>query len=264
MEPLLQQRIRAELAPHALKLLKDLIILEIVDSTNDYLLRMADKTEVVACFAEQQSAGKGQRGKSWRSPQGQIYFSLMWQFSKPALAIVGLSLAVAIATVRALIAYGLGVDAPLTVKWPNDVYVDGKKLAGILVETQAISAEKQNAIIGIGLNIYPASEANGLIDQPWTSLEQTLGQNIDRNRFAGILLNQLLLVLSQFSEHGLGPFQGEWKKYDYLFGKKITLSTPQYVLTGIAHGISARGELILIDAMQNQHLCHSGVVRLAT
>lgn len=264
MKPLLQQRINAQLCSQAQSLLKELIILENVDSTNDYLLKIADRAAVIACFAERQSAGKGQRGKSWQSPQGQIYFSLMWPFSKPALAMAGLSLAVGIASVRAVIAYGLdAARSKLAVKWPNDIYVDGKKLAGILVETMSLGPEKQNSIIGIGLNICPVPEQNELIDQPWASLESILGQEIDRNRFAGLLLNELILALVQFDKHGLSLFQREWRAFDYLFGKKIRLSTPQCALTGIANGISSRGELILIDDRQNQHVCHSGSVKLA-
>ncbi len=262
MEPLQHQRIRAELGNYAQNLLKELIILENVDSTNDYLLR-TQRAEPIACFAERQSAGKGQHGKSWHSPRGQIYFSLMWQFSKTALDIMGLSLVVAIATARTLMMYGLGAAASkLTLKWPNDVYVDGKKLAGILVESFTLATGKQNCIIGIGLNICHAPDS-GLIDQPWISLEQILGQVVNRNRFAGMLLNQLILALVQFNDEGLSPFQEEWRMLDWFYDKKIVLRTPQSSLTGIAKGISARGELILIDENQHKHLCHSGSVRLA-
>ena len=207
MELLNSGQILGHLHPEARAQLDELVILETVDSTNDYLLRLAHRQQVIACFAEQQTAGKGQRGKRWLSPpNGQIYFSLLWPFNNPPAAIMGLSLAAGVAAARALRNYG--VTEGIAVKWPNDVYYQNQKLAGILVETAPGTQGIYNAVIGIGINLYLSPEQATEIDQPWASLHQILQQNIERNRFAGILLNE---TLSGFK----GIFSG---RLDTVFG----------------------------------------------
>lgn len=263
MKSLEKQLILAQLCPFSSKKLNDLVILQEVDSTNDYLLKMSDKSQIIACLAEQQSAGKGQRGKSWRSPKGQIYFSLMWHFAKTPLEIMGLSLAVAVATARSLLQYGLGkLSAGLALKWPNDVYMNGKKLAGILVETLSLSSDLQNVVIGIGINITATKDQENIIEQAWTNLEQILEEKVDRNLLAGLLLNELLQALEQFNQEGLNPFKKEWQTLDYLRDKPIIVTTSQSTLSGVCGGISSRGELLVTDNHNKQHICLSGTVRL--
>lgn len=251
-----------ELQAQARKQLGELVILPTVDSTNDYLLKLAPTQQVIGCFAEQQTAGKGQRGKHWLSPPtGQIYFSLLWPWYQATQQMMGLSLAVAVTVVRALHHYGVG--AGLKVKWPNDVYFHGEKLVGILVETASGLQGMVNIVIGIGINLYLTNEQAAAIGQPWTSLHKILQQPIARNRIAGILLNELLLAMEEFSAQGLAVFQAEWRSLDYLYGKRVTLTSPQQTLTGTMQGISATGELLLTDDQQQSHSCLTGTVRLA-
>ncbi len=262
IELLEKEAILKQLQPDTAARLDELVILESIDSTNNYLLSLAQSRQTIACFAEQQTAGKGQRGKQWHSPNGgQIYFSLLWQFHKPLSQIMGLSLTMGIATARTLRQYG--VDEDLQVKWPNDVYYQGQKLVGILVEIAPGNQDSCKVVIGIGVNLYLTDEQAAVINQPYTSLYQILRQPIARNRFAGMLLNECLLAVTQFSEQGLEPFQAEWRKFDYLYNKRITVTSPQQTLTGVMCGISAHGELLLRDAQQKQHTCLNGTVRLA-
>jgi BirA family biotin operon repressor/biotin-[acetyl-CoA-carboxylase] ligase len=258
------EQIDKQLQPATRAQLGELIVLKTVDSTNDYLLRLASSLrdeKVIACFAEQQTAGKGQRGKRWVSPpNGQIYCSLLWQISQLSHATMGLSLAIGIAVARTLRSYGVGQG--LAIKWPNDVYYHGQKLVGILVETAPGAARGCNVVCGIGINLYPNPEQAAVIDQPWTSLYQILQQKIARNRLAGMLLNELLLVMEQFSNQGLASFQEEWSTWDFLYGKQITVTSPQQTLSGIMQGISAKGELLLLDSQQQIHTCLNGTVRL--
>jgi BirA family transcriptional regulator, biotin operon repressor / biotin---[acetyl-CoA-carboxylase] ligase len=263
MELLNSGQILGYLYPEARAQLDELVILETVDSTNDYLLRLAHRQQVIACFAEQQTAGKGQRGKRWLSPpNGQIYFSVLWPFNSPPAAIMGLSLAAGVAAARAL--HNYGVTAGIAVKWPNDVYYQNQKLAGILVETAPGTQGVYNVVIGIGINLYLGPEQAKEIDQPWASLHQILQHDIERNHFAGILMNEVLLALRKFSAEGLTPFLAEWHTLDYLYGKQVTLTSAQQTLTGIMNGVSRSGELLLVDDQQRQHTCLNGTVRLAT
>lgn len=244
--------------------LDELVVLNSVDSTMDYLLRLTQQSpekQVIACFAEQQTAGKGQRGKSWLSPPGQIYFSILWPFHKPANQIMGLSLAIGVAVARTLHQYGVGNGVQL--KWPNDVYYQSKKLAGILVETAQTTQDTCRAVIGIGINLYLTDEQAAAITQPWSSLQQIMQQPLARNRLAGLLLNEILKALIEFSAQGLNIFQQEWRALDYLYNQRITVTSPQQTLNGIMRGISAHGELLLLDDHQQQHICLNGSVRLA-
>lgn len=262
IELLEQKAILDQLQHPASAQLDELVILDTVDSTNDYLLRLTHTQRVIACFAEQQTAGKGQRGKSWLSPGGQIYFSLLWQFSKKLGQIMGLSLAIGIAVVRALHRFGVGEG--LQLKWPNDIYYQGQKLVGVLVETTPGPQGICNGVIGVGINLYATAEQSMAIDQPWTCVHHILQRPIARNQLAGILLNEILLTLMQFSELGLTPFQKEWQSLDYLYGKRVTITSPQQTLIGVMHGISLNGELLLLDDQQQQHVCLNGSVRLAS
>lgn len=260
-ELLEQNQVLKQVEATARVLLDELVILDSVDSTNDYLLRLAPKQQVIACFAEQQTAAKGQRGKRWFTvPGGQIYFSLVWPFHKSANQITGLSLAMGIAVARALHHYGVG--GGLWVKWPNDLYCQNKKLVGILVETAPSAEGVCNIVIGIGINLCLTPEQGAMIDQPWISLQDILQQKIARNRLAGILLNDVLWALIQFSEQGFPAFQEEWRALDYLYGKKVVMTSPQQTLTGLMCGVSTRGELLLRDDQQREHVCLNGSVRL--
>ncbi|MBS0351957.1 MAG: biotin--[acetyl-CoA-carboxylase] ligase [Proteobacteria bacterium] len=252
---------RAFFSELTLSRLNQLILLESVDSTNNYLLKMEHPPSMVACFAEQQTAGRGQRGKSWFSPSGQIYFSLLHQVNKPLHQITGLSLAVGIATAEALGAYGID-SSGLQLKWPNDVYYEGKKLAGILVEVNQGILSSCKIVIGIGVNLFSSPNYEHQINQPHTSLEQIQNIKIARNRFAALLVNHCVSSVLEFCQGGFDSFFDLWRKYDYLFGKKIQITQPQNVLTGWMQGISTKGELLLKDDRGQVHHCINGSIQI--
>lgn len=262
MERLTLEQVLQQLQPAARRLLDELIIKDSVESTNDYLLTLARQRQVVACFAEHQTVGRGQHGKRWiGTADGQIYFSLLWHFQKAPSEIMGLSLACGVSVVRALRSFG--VDKHLSVKWPNDIFYKNRKLAGVLVEIVNAPDGICSVVIGVGINLYSSSEQVARVDQPWASLDEFSGPNLERNRFAGILLNEILLALKTFTQTKLFSFQEEWRGLDYLYGKRITLTSAQQSLMGIMRGISANGEILLIDDQQQQHACLNGSVRLA-
>ena len=107
----------------------------------------------MVCFAEHQSAGKGRRGRQWVSPFGSnIYMSILWRFQQDGIACTaGLSLAVGVAVIRALKTYGFN---EVGLKWPNDIYCQGKKLGGILIEVSGEADGPCAVIIGLGLNLF--------------------------------------------------------------------------------------------------------------
>lgn len=147
-------------------LLASLEIHEQIPSTNSYLSELVHKgaPSGVVCFAEQQTAGKGRRGRCWVSPYGNnVYVSILWRFQQGPAAISALSLAVGVAVIRTLKQYSI---PGIGLKWPNDIYWRDKKLGGILIE---VSGENQGpcaAVIGLGLNLYLSGEEAESIDQP--------------------------------------------------------------------------------------------------
>jgi len=236
-------------------------VLDQVHSTNTYLVAQALRgvPSGTICFAEQQTAGKGRRGRQWVSPYGNnIYMSILWRFQTSPLAISGLSLAIGVAVVRAL-KIRFAIDFQL--KWPNDIYYQGKKLGGILVEVSGESEGPCVAVIGLGLNIYLPTTDAVAITQPWTDLSQIIGrQHCYRNVLAGTLLSHLLLVIAEFEDAGISAFLDEWRLYDCLKNKTGTLFIGQRSYEGIVNGIDDNGLLLLTLPDGNTQAFASGEV----
>lgn len=226
--------------------LNQFILLNSIDSTNNYLEQFivkGNKTRI-ACFAEQQTQGKGRRGRTWISPYGHnIYHSLLWSFNKDPGEILGLSIAIGVAVAKTLKNYG--VDTGLGLKWPNDIYYENKKLGGVLIEFRASAHDCCYVIIGVGINTHLSEETINSIEQPCTTLKQILNKNVDRNRLAGLLLNELIMTLNEFDQQGLQPFLPRWQELDILQNKSVSLQLQNQQITGIMRGISPRGELLL-------------------
>ncbi len=245
LELLLEAKIREELSADVDTLIASLEIHDQIDSTNRYLVERAqlDAPTGSVCFAEYQSAGKGRRGRQWVSPYGgNIYLSILWRFQQGPAAISGLSLAIGVAVIRALKQYQIN---DIGLKWPNDIYSQGQKLGGILVEVSGETDGPCCAVIGLGLNLFmPEAEAEQ-INQAWTDLSKITGQRLLRNKLAGILLNQLLPVVSEYEDVGIQAFLEEWRSYDCLAGKAATLFIGQQQFEGVVQGIDANGMLLI-------------------
>lgn len=189
--------------------------------------------------ADAQTAGRGQRNRVWQSPPGAaLYGTLIWPTARSMAALSGLSLVVGLG-VRAALAQ-LCVDARL--KWPNDVWVEGRKLAGILIEVLA-DAPGRIALIGIGLNRRLPSTAAEQIDQPWVDLSQIMAQVPPRNVLFGVLMAHLARHLARFEQAGLTAFDEEWMAADALAGQPIWLQGSSGPIAGVAMGIDATGRL---------------------
>ncbi|WP_455207537.1 bifunctional biotin--[acetyl-CoA-carboxylase] ligase/biotin operon repressor BirA [Kaarinaea lacus] len=215
-----------------------------IDSTNRYLSEKITAQQAVGmtCLAEMQSAGRGRRGRTWVSPLGgNVYLSQLWRFNGGPAQLSGLSLAAAIAVVRVIHQFGVR-DAGL--KWPNDILVNGKKLAGILLEISGESNGPTNVIVGIGINVRLPDVSLGAIDQPVTSLEALLGRAIERNRFVAQLVCELFDVYERFSEHGFSAFVDQWHDLDVYLNQRINLYLPAAGnISGINRGVDQNGSL---------------------
>ncbi|MEE9395514.1 MAG: bifunctional biotin--[acetyl-CoA-carboxylase] ligase/biotin operon repressor BirA [Methylococcales bacterium] len=244
--------------------LAQLEIFNVLDSTNSYLARSlaADKGKKgTVCLAESQSSGKGRLGRSWVSPTAaNIYLSVLWQYDKGAAALGGLSLAGGVAIMRALLKAGvMGVG----LKWPNDIMWEERKLAGILVEITGESHGPCHVIFGLGLNVNMPADTGSTIDQPWVDMNEVMGgKQPSRNLIVSLLLNELLPMLDTFGTTGLTPYLAEWRQWDGLTNKDVTLTLAGNPVLGKVMGIADSGAVIIRspDGVENQY--SSGEVTL--
>lgn len=245
-------------------LLGRLEILDTIDSTNSELIRREEQGVApgLVCTAEQQTAGRGRRGRQWVSPYaGNLYLSVLWEFSQGAASLEGLSLAVGVAVAQTLRERGL---SGVQLKWPNDVLHEGMKLGGILIEMQGDVAGPCRVVIGIGLNVVmPAAAADG-IDQAWTDIATvTGGQQPRRSELLGNLLNQLLPLLADFEQRGFASWREQWQELDAFAGAPVTLHGGSTPIGGVARGVDERGALLLETGTGLQTV-HGGEISLRT
>ena len=230
---------------------QQLLIQPVIDSTNQYLLNNLPKlSNNSVCLAEYQFAGRGRRGRQWLSPfAGQVIMSYYRIFSTNC-DISGLSLAVGMAVAQALTELNLH---SVQLKWPNDIWLNGKKLGGILIEMKHNPHLAQNqVVIGLGLNVNLPKKI--VVDQPITMVSEQ--QNINRNLLIVKLIQHLAQALTLFEQQGLSAFISQWRQYDAFYQKKVKLLLENQSIIGIEQGINAKGELLL-NTEDNQQLSFS-------
>lgn len=233
-------------------------VVDSIDSTNRELLDAPAAQDPQALFAEYQTAGRGRRGRAWRSPYGaNIYLSLAWSFAAWPPQLTALPLSVGVACAQALRDVGC---TRVQLKWPNDLWVDKRKLGGILIEHRGEAGGACRVVIGIGLNVaMSGTQADG-IDQAWITLNEAIGANVSRNALAAALLDRLHGVLSRFESEGFAPFAAQWSALDLTRDQPVQISgTP--TLDGIARGVDEIGALI-VESNGERRAVHSGDVSL--
>jgi BirA family biotin operon repressor/biotin-[acetyl-CoA-carboxylase] ligase len=218
-------------------------VLNIVTSTNDFIKQNIGQLKSGdICVAEAQTNGRGRQGRRWVSPFGcNLYYSMYWQFEQGYKVLSGLSLLIGIALCQSL--EKLGIDG-LKLKWPNDIYCDDRKLAGVLVELEGQMDATCDCIIGIGLNIAMPNNIEG-IDQPWIDLKAIAGNDIDKNKLVGTLTETLSTVIPLFEQSGLSSFLNYWAERDLFINQQVDLMMGRKQISGYSRGIGENGELLI-------------------
>lgn len=219
----------------------ELVLLGSIGSTNDYARQEVRQSgEIQLVIAEEQTSGKGRRGRNWQSPYGSnLYLSLVWPVTEGMRQLEGLSLAVGLAVLRTIEESGVKGAG---LKWPNDVLVGRHKIAGILLELMGDLADKSYVVIGIGVNVNMMSSTDG-ISQPWTSIARQVGRTVSRHEVFETLYEHLQQVLSIQSEQGFGQLRSEWEARHLWQGKQATISSASALISGVVSGVNSRGEL---------------------
>ncbi|MDC9607274.1 MULTISPECIES: bifunctional biotin--[acetyl-CoA-carboxylase] ligase/biotin operon repressor BirA [Xenorhabdus] len=228
-------------------------VIPVIDSTNQYVLeKLAELDSGDACVAEYQYAGRGRRGRKWVSAFGRnLYLSMYWRLEQGPAAAIGLSLVVGIIIAEVLNRQGA---ESVKVKWPNDLYLDDKKLAGILVELTGKTGDAAHVVIGIGMNISMSSDQQRSINQNWTNLQQS-GTIIERNKLVAEIIVELKKALIQFENEGLNSFIPRWFELDNFINRSVKLIIGDQEVHGIARGIDQQGALLLdIDGVVTPYI----------
>lgn len=240
----------------------DIKLFSRISSTCDYLKQHAGLPSGTFCIAEQQIAGYGRHGRYWESPFGRnLYVSLAWDFHRDFSELSGLSLWIALGIVKALGRLNL---RGFKIKWPNDIFFDGKKLGGVLVHSQVESNAKARLIISFGLNVNMHHYNTDTISQQFTCLETINAQPLDRNVLLISLLEQILTDLPQLSLHSNQRWCQEWTQYDALLNQHIEVNHFTETLSGIARGINAQGQLRLEQPDGNIQILSAGDTSIST
>lgn len=244
LDLLVLEQIRAHLKPEAAQALSKISLNLTIPSTNAMAMESVWTDGHGSLYlAEQQTAGRGRRGRGWVSPfASNLCFSLTWQFSRGAAALEGLSLAVGVALLRGLKA--LGVEG-IELKWPNDLLWRGRKLAGVLLEMSGDAAGECFVVIGVGINVTMPDSADEAIDQPWIDLKRVAGEAPSRNQLIAEFMNEMVPVLQQFAEEGFASFADEWQASNAHRGQVISLHLGNRQEQGICRGVDNSGALLL-------------------
>lgn len=222
-------------------------VLDHVDSTNTALMDAALRGagDGTLYCAEYQQSGKGRRGRHWHSVLGgSLTFSVLWRFETGLQSLSGLSLAAGLAVARAVNRHSQHLAR---LKWPNDVLVDYRKLAGVLVEVQGDMHGPAFAVVGIGLNVRLSAAQRDAIDQAVVDLAE-MGVTAGRNELLADCLRELHAVLVVFRERGFAALREHWVALDAYAGRAVGLSLPDArSVQGVACGVDDMGALLLRD-----------------
>ncbi len=236
--------------------------LDEVDSTNLQACRLGDagEEEGLVVVADRQTAGKGRMGRSWESPAGvNLYASILLRppllpFEAPRLTFLS-----AVAVCRAIQA-----TSPLqpTVKWPNDVLIEGAKVAGLLNEMSAETDRVNYVVLGIGVNLnMTAAQFPGDLRYPATSLAIATGRPVARLAFTRALLREIDRLYQTFLDFGSAPILEEWTGLCDMTGRPVQVDCGSSTITGTMAGLAEDGALLVRTAAGKMESVYAGDVR---
>lgn len=239
--------------------------LPVIDSTNLELARRLANKDLTPItlptsallIAEMQTAGRGRRGRSWVSPYAaSLSMSLNFKVEAGANVLQGLSLAIGVVIKNTLISHGVeGVQ----LKWPNDLYLKGTKLGGILIELSGDLAGPCNVVVGLGLNVFRIQQVLE-VDQPVAYLSDAVDVAVCRSSLAVDLALAIEKLLTNYATEGFKPWQTEWNDAHVWQGKEAFILTPNQSLAVVLGGVTETGELQVTYEDGRQGVINAGEV----
>ena len=232
---------------------RDIRVFQETTSTNDIIEKLARDgvKEGVVVFAESQTKGRGRLGRQWMSPARKgLWFSVLLRPRLPPQAATRLTIASATALVRAIHARtGLTPE----IKWPNDILIGGKKVAGILTEMHAELDTVKCVTLGMGVNVnLGAGDFPGELRRSATSLRIETGESVDRGELAAEILRQLDSDYARICSGRFEALANEWEERCNTIGREVMIRVGERRLQGRAESLDADGALLL--RTQHGHL----------
>jgi len=217
-----------------------------ISSSNRSVLELAGtgEAEGLLVVAESQTAGRGRQQRHWFSPPDKnLYFSLLLRPTVPPVRLPELALLMALGLRKGILS--LLPDLPIGLKWPNDLWIDGHKISGILCESEQHPAFGLQVVVGIGLNVNcTKDDFPPELQKIASSLQIASGAPLDRAHLLAAILNCLEEYYQRWQqEKDLLRFLPEWEQADILQGKNITITQPSRTITGTVLGLAPDGRL---------------------
>ncbi len=242
-----------------------IIHLESVGSTNDFAMALVESgvSYPTVVMADSQESGKGRLGKSWISEKGKgLYCSLILQPKLERNEIAKTTLVAGLAVAKYL--EDIMRREPVELKWPNDIYFQGRKIAGILTESQFIPEKRAVIVIGVGINVnYENKDLRVGLNNPATSIKIINGSQLKPESLVEPLCWSIIEYVKRFETEGFAKLREEWRQRDFLLGKMVEMiNVKKKIVKGRALGIDEDGVLLVEDS-EHIHQILSGDVRLA-
>lgn len=236
------------------------IHLNAVDSTNTYAKQHSSefpKGKITCITAEEQTAGRGRYQRKWISPKGEgLYATFYFTLPLNTLHLISLSQMMAYSLASLLQLEGFQPQ----IKWPNDVRLNGKKVSGILCETQ-FNKDFVEIFLGVGINVNLDAENAAQIDQPATSLFLETGKKWDKEAVLKKLQAQFIKDLERFKKGGFTPFHKEFESRLALKGETVRCFDGKKTWVGICHSLTDDGQLNLLLPDKTFHKVLSGDIK---
>jgi len=221
---------------------REIVYYDKISSTMDtaWELGCNNVSEGTVVCAESQSKGRGRLGRAWFSPKYRgLYFSVIL---RPGISLTDTPCITLLAAVALVRRFKRLANLDVSIKWPNDIFSGGRKLAGILTELNAEQDRVNFIVSGIGLNVNSTEKE---IPPEAVSLRILLGRKIDRVNFFKGILCELEDVYQEFKRNGPKKIISEWRAFSYIWGKRIKVSTPNRVIEGRALDLDSDGALLI-------------------
>ena len=243
---------------------KPLYVFDTVASTNDTLADVASggAAEGTAVIAEEQTAGRGRNGRTWQSPRARgLWMSVLLRPVLPAEKLGSLSLGAALAVCRAIRRVA---PVTATIKWPNDVFVGDRKVAGVLLESRFDTASVSFVVIGMGINVsQTAEEFPPELQDAATSLESASGNPVSRAELANAVLVELEHIYAELQSGNWERVREEVLAFSFIIGRRVSVRSGPDCYEGVAFDFSDDGGLVIReDSGLQRHICAGDILLL--
>lgn len=241
---------------------KEIHHFSLVDSTNRVARELAEEGahEGTVVLAEQQSQGKGRMERHWHSPPGGIWMSVILRPQLPPYQVQGITLVAAVVVVEA-VKEVTGLCPKI--KWPNDIYIEGRKVCGILAEMKGEMDRVDHVVIGIGLNAnneFKEADEPGSEGFSAASLSMFLGEPADRRDLVRAILSRLEEYYFRHGREGISYLLELWRRNNFTLGSSVVLKMGDKEFPGVAEDITPEGGLILRNHQGKTKVFYSGEV----